>query len=200
MQEISVLAEDLMTSDQDSKILVRTSRTLHRRLLKQAKSKKQSLNDLCVERLSIPSSLEGSSTAIARQVVAIADHLFKDALRAVVFYGSQARKEATTDSDWDFLVVLDDSIKLTRDLYHTWDDYASSTAVRPIETHFVQYPRSTVVFTGFWCEIALDCIVLFEREFCISSHLIRIRHEIADGIMVRQKVHGQSYWIRKEVA
>jgi len=189
-----------MAVDEQSKILVRTSRTLHRRLLRQAKSKKQSLNDICLERLSIPSSLEGRSTAIARRVVTTADHLFKDALRGVVFYGSQARKEARTDSDWDFLVVLDDSIKLTRELYRKWDDYWPSTSDQKIETHFAQKPNSTAIATGFWCEIALDGIVLFEKEFCVSSHLIRIRHEIADGIIVRQNVHGQSYWIRKEVA
>ena len=189
-----------MATDEQSRILVRTSRTLHRRLLSQSKSKKQSLNDLCLERLSIPSSLEGPSSATARRVVATADHLFKDSLKGVIFYGSQARQEATKDSDWDFLVVIDDSMKLTREIYRKWDDNWASKPDERTEIHFAQMPKSTAISTGFWCEIALDGIILFEKEFAISSHLIRIRHEIASGIILRQNVHGQSYWIRKEVA
>jgi len=189
-----------MSADEQSKILVRTSRRLHRRLLSQSKAKKQSLNDLCLERLSIPNSLEGGSGAIARRILTTADQLFKDSLQGVVFYGSQARKEARKDSDWDFLVVVDEGIKLTRDIYRKWDDDWSHNSDPAIEVHFAQKPKSTALLTGFWCEIALDGIVLFERDFAISMHLIRIRHEIASGVISRHTVHGQSYWIRKEVA
>lgn len=195
-----MIARSFMRANAPSKILLRTSRELHRRLLSDAKLKKQSLNELCLERLSIPSSLEGQSAEVARKVVGTADHLFKENLRGVIFYGSQARKEARTDSDWDFLVIIDDTIKLTRDLYRRWDDFWSATPHDKTEIHFAHKPKSTGVSTGFWCEIALDGIVLFEKEFSVSSHLVRIRREIADGMIMRQNVHGQSYWIRKEIA
>lgn len=188
-----------MDSDQ-SKILVRTDRLLHRRLLNHAKVNQQSLNELCLERLSIPSSLEGRAHELGRHVVAKADLIFKGALKGVIFYGSQARKEGRKDSDWDFLVVIDESIDLKREIYRKWDNLWPLELSQKVEVHFAQTPKSTAVATGFWSEIALDGIVLFERDFAVSLHLIRIRHEIANGVIMRQTIHGQSYWIRKEVA
>jgi len=42
--------------------------------------------------------------------------------------------------------------------------------------------------------VAVDGIVLFERELRISSALVRTRRDIAAGRLVRRIVHGQPYW------
>ena len=53
---------------------------------------------------------------------------------------------------------------------------------------------------GFWPEIALDGIVLFERDVAVSRRLVAIRRAIADGRLVRRTAHGQPYWTTKEAA
>ena len=88
--------------------------------------------------------------------------------------------------------------------YRKWDDDWSHNSGPAIEVHFTQKPKPTAMLTGFWCEIALDGIVLFEREFAVSTHLIRIRHEIAsdrdvvmdigfDGSGSIEVFHGMSF-------
>ena len=53
---------------------------------------------------------------------------------------------------------------------------------------------------GLWPEIALDGIVLFERDGALSRKLVAIRRAIADGRLVRRTAHGQPYWTTKEAA
>jgi hypothetical protein len=45
-----------------------------------------------------------------------------------------------------------------------------------------------------WGEVAIDGIVLFERGLHLTLHLIRVRHDIAAGRIVRRMAHGQPYW------
>ena len=55
-------------------------------------------------------------------------------------------------------------------------------------------PAAEGRFSGLWAEVALDGLVLLEREWSLSEHLARVRRAIAAGRLVRRVVHGQPYW------
>ena len=183
-----------------SQILLRTDKELHQQLLKEAQKRQLSLNEHCTQRLSLPSSLEGNEWTPARQVLQAASRLYGEQLIAVLLYGSRARGTAHTESDWDFLLVMQKSVPLKRSLYQLWDEKFSSFDRERVEVHFVHLPDKTSIATGFWGELALDALVLFEQAFAVSQHLNRVRREIADGTIVRRLTHGQAYWIHREVA
>ena len=55
-------------------------------------------------------------------------------------------------------------------------------------------PERPRVAGGFWAEVAVDGIVLFERDWRLSTHLARVRRAIAERRLVRRLAHGQPYW------
>ena len=182
------------------RILLRTSKELHQRLIATAESRTQSLNDLCVERLSVPSSLEGEANLLLRNVLASAEELLGPQLKGLILYGSRARGDAYKTSDWDFLIVTSPDLLLTRRLYHRWDAVVPEAAALRLEVNFAQMPLTTHAATGFWSEIALDGIVLYEKHFTLSQHLARLRKDIAAGLIVRRIIHGQAYWVYEGAA
>jgi predicted nucleotidyltransferase len=54
--------------------------------------------------------------SLLRHVKALLEPVFGDRLRGVILYGSEARGEATPDSDIDLLVLLTGPVALGRDL------------------------------------------------------------------------------------
>ena len=91
-------------------------------------------------------------------------------------------------------MVVDENLKLSRDLYLTWDEAPIHWRGRRVEPHFVHLPDPERALLGLWAEIAIDGIVLFTRDLLLPSLLVRVRHDIAAGRIVRRVVHGQSYW------
>jgi len=152
----------------------------------------------CVRRVAAPTA---QPTADAPAVLSWARTAFGDALAGVVLYGSWARGEATSESDVDVLVVLDASVALTRDVYRTCDVGSLSWDGHPVQIQIVRLPEADrVAAGGLWPEIALDGIVLFERDVTLSRRLVAIRRAIADGRLVRRTAHGQPYWTSTEAA
>lgn len=186
-------------SKSSASILLRTEPELHRRLIRRAKALDISLNELCSRRLSVPSLLETSSLSHLRTVIRDVETLLGRELLGVVLYGSQARGEASTGSDWDVLVVPSAAVVLDRGLYRRLDQLMDPTLER-VEVHFAHLPAKTHEAAALWGEIALDGIVLCERDLALSQHLARVRRDIAAGVIVRRTAHGQSYWVHTEVA
>jgi hypothetical protein len=69
-----------------------------------------------------------------------------------------------------------------------------------VEPHFVTLADPGRVVAGVWAEAALDGIVLLDPDLRLSRRLIRVRHDIMTGRIVRRTAHGQPYWIVGEVA
>ncbi len=136
-------------------------------------------------------ALEGAALAVRR-----AASLFGERLIGVTAFGSWARRQATESSDLDLLVVVETSVVLTRELYRTWDESPVAWEGRCVEPHFVHLPEAGIVVAGVWAEVALDGIVLFEREFQVSLRLSEVRRDIVEGRIVRKVAHGQPYWAR----
>lgn len=166
---------------------------LHAALREAAAAEGVSLNDYCARKLAAPvgslADLAGPAAVVER-----AAELFEEALIGVLVYGSWARDELADGSDVDVLIVLDDSVPITRELYRRWDEQPIEWDGRPVEPHFVHVPAKADATGGVWPEIAVDGIVLFERGAKLSAHLAGLRRRIASGRLVRKLVHGQPYW------
>ena len=189
---------DTMKPTLSGRFVLRTPPALHGALRRAARQAGLSLNAYCLRRLAAP---ELDDRGVPPAPVAWAREAFGEALVGVVVYGSWARGEATTDSDVDVLVVLDASVALTRDLYRTNDAASLSWTEHPVQIQIVRMPDADGgVGGGFWPEIALDGIVLFERGVVLSRQLVGIRRAIADGRLVRRTAHGQPYWTTREAA
>jgi predicted nucleotidyltransferase len=179
------------------KFIVRLEQTQHASLQRAAKERDCSLNDLCVQRLTLPSGLEflPPELAVAAQQL---EEIGGRSLVGIVLFGSWARREANDLSDVDILVVLDDAKKITRALYRSWE--AKENPGTKVEPHFVALPAAEDRVSGLWAEISLDGLLITDRRFAIQRYLQGVRHLIASGRLVAKKVHGQNYWIHTEVA
>ena len=152
-----------------------------------------SLNDYCARKLAAPIG-EAFAWREAAAALERAAALFGERLVGTAVFGSWARGEATQGSDVDVLVVVEEAVPLTRDLYDRWDEHPVVWGGRSVEPHFVHLPPASRRVAGLWAEVALDGLVLFERGLTLSKRLIQVRHEIAAGRIVQRSAHGQPYW------
>jgi predicted nucleotidyltransferase len=186
-----------MVTEEDSgcsgRFVLRIDPGLHAALREAARAAGSSLNEYCARKLATPfGRLEGWE--LASQTVLRAAQVAGEDMVGVVAFGSWARAELHAESDVDILVVVDDKLKLSRDLYLTWDEAPIRWQGRRVEPHFVHLPDSSRPPLGLWAEIAIDGIILFTRDLQLPSLFMRIRHDIAAGRIIRRVVHGQSYW------
>lgn len=177
-----------------TRFLLRLPPALHRALTARAQTEGVSLNEFCVRRLAavngpvglpvdVPGILERASAAVSN-----------DGVLGLVVHGSVARGEASTSSDVDVLIVVDDGVPLTRALYRRWDDGPQGHGERPIDVHFVHLPPAPDRAGSVWCEAAIEGIVLADATGRIWRALRDVRRAISEGRLVRRSVHGQPYW------
>jgi predicted nucleotidyltransferase len=174
------------------RFVLRLPPALHSALQAAARAGGLSLNEYCVRRLAAGATGLATDPGAAT-LVAHASAIAADALVGVVLHGSWTRGEATAASDVDVLIVVDARISLGRALYHAWDEQPAAWQDRPVDASFAHLPHEPVT-GGLWPEIAVNGLVLFERNWEISAQLVRIRQAIADGRLVRRVAHGQPYW------
>ena len=139
--------------------------------------------------------VDGGAFAGASDVIKRAAAVVGEALIAVVAFGSWARGELADSSDIDILIVVDSQVPLTRSLYRLWDEEPLGWEGHPVEPHFVHLPARDGVPSGLWAEVALDGIVLYQRDARLSQHLVGVRRLQAAGRMRRRTAHGQPYWV-----
>lgn len=147
-----------------------------------------------------PDPRPGKVAGPAADAIRRGAELFAGSLIGIVAYGSWARNELVEDSDIDLLVVLDERVAITRDLYRTWDASPIRWEGRPLEPHFVHLPDGSGRVSGTWAEAALDGIVLFEQGLIVSHALIDLRRRIVDEALVPGTAQGQRYWTVAPVA
>lgn len=175
------------------RFVLRIPAALHALLRETAREAGLSLNEYCARRLGAPGSALGAEADAPAAVAAAASLLGRD-LVGVLAFGSWARGEMAAGSDVDLLVASEPGVELTRALYRRWDASPLRWGGRPVDPHFVHLPAPGARVTGVWAEAAIDGVVLFERDFRLSSRLVRIRRDIAAGRIVRRLAHGQPYW------
>jgi hypothetical protein len=83
---------------------------------------------------------------------------------------------------------------ITRALYREWDRVPLEHDGHSIEVYVVGMPMHEGAPGTVWLEAALDGIVVLDRDGRIARHLGRVRRDIATGVRVRRRAHGQPYW------
>lgn len=174
------------------RFVLRLDPRLHGALRRAAAEAGLSLNEYCVRKLysAAPGVSDPGWQAVERATAAV-----EASLVGVVVYGSWARGEAARGSDVDVLIVVDREVPVVRELYRRWDEEPVSWEGRRVEPHFVHLPVSGETPSGTWAEVAVDGIVLFDRDLTVSRRLVELRNMIAEGGLVRREVHGQPYWM-----
>lgn len=174
--------------------MLRIDPGLHTYLRRASAEVGMSLNDYCSRKLATPLGnplpLHPASTLALER----AAKLFDEHLIGIAAFGSWARGELADTSDIDLLVVVERGLSLTRSLYRKWDESPIRWRGRAVEPHFVHLPPLEETVSGIWAEVAIDGVVLFETGLRISTRLVRVRHDILSGRLVRRKAHGQPYW------
>jgi len=111
----------------------------------------------------------------------------------LVLFGSLARGQETASSDVDLLIILNRSVALDRDVYSRWQfDRFAGREIAPL---FVHLPAEGERAGGLWLEVALDGIVLFDRDLRVTRFLSRVRNLVAGGQVRRMVTHGHPYWV-----
>lgn len=162
-------------------------------MVAEAAREQLSLNEYCVQRLSGPDLSVGARKPVAVLLAQTAE-VAGPHLIGVIAHGSWVRGEARASSDIDVMVVVDAGLPLTRGLYRDWDRATPTLLGRPLDAHFVHLPADPSHPSSVWCEIAVEGLLLSDRDGAIAGALIEVRRAMAQGRLVRRTAHGQPYW------
>ena len=167
------------------RFLLRLEPGLHARLREEAA---RAGTSLCCRRLAMP------HRGVGGELLERAATQFGGALAAVIAFGSWARGTATPESDVDVLLVVDRSLQLERSLYQAWDARPIELEGHGVEPHITHLPDAGARLSGLWCELAVEGLVLYDRDLSTSRYLVAVRTRIAAGEVTRRVSHGQPYW------
>lgn len=177
------------------RFVIRIDPALHASLREGARAAGTSLNHYCARKLAAPGGpMDPAAVALMKR----AGTVLGSSLLGVVAFGSWVRGDDTAASDLDVLVIADDRVAIARDLYRRWDAGPGlEWNDRRVEPHFVQLPRGNAPISGLWAEVAMDGVVLFQREYAVSRRLAGLRRRILEGEVSLHRVRGQPYWVRE---
>jgi predicted nucleotidyltransferase len=194
-------------------LILRIPSSLHQRLKQDARAADMSLNQYCrallsrrptdsfAEEAPVTLTLGGGRSgwpASLQDLAAAVLETWGGSVEGLVLFGSFARGMQTANSDIDLLVVLDQSVTLDRDLYSHWRPHRFEG--REVAPLLVQIPGKGERIGGLWFEVALDGIVLFDRDLHLSRFFSHVRELVADGRVSRMLTHGHPYGVYHDKA
>lgn len=181
----------MATNTPSGRFVLRVPPSLHAQLTRSARKLGLSLNEHCARSLARAETL--AESALNEAVAAAIEQLGPGLVGAAIF-GSYARGEAGPASDVDLLFVVSDEVEVTRSLYDPWDVQEFTVNGHRVEPHFARMRTEEDRISGFWAEIAVEGVVVYDPELALARELIRIRHAILGGLMVRRTAGGNSWW------
>ena len=137
--------------------------------------------------------IDSNTTQLAPVLRALKDALGEE-LVAVVLFGSQARGEADTTSDWDLLLIADHlpagtlerHLTLKHALPPRWRGRIALLAKTPGEFE-ARLP-------ALYLDIAHDGVILYDPHGYAANKLSRIRQLRQEAGLVRRERMGESIW------
>ena len=170
------------------KFVLRVPHKLHASLRARSDKLGISLNSLCVDL--IQKSFHEQTILSQFELEEISKKLGEN-LHGIILFGSFARGTQNDNSDIDILIVIKNSLPLTRDLYRNF-----SFKNERISIHFAHLPMNGAEAGSLWLECAIDGKILLDSEASIQNKLREIRNYILSGKAIRKETHGQGYWVR----
>ena len=117
-----------------------------------------------------------------------------DRLVSLALFGSRARGDAQESSDYDlFIVARDLPAKL-------WDrQLFLRKPLKPFKESFSVIAKSPEEFEAalpsLYLDLAVDGIILFDRDDYIAAKFRRIRELIAQAGLRRERIDGELMWL-----
>jgi predicted nucleotidyltransferase len=179
-----------MGSKKQARILLRRPVALQDLIRLKARERNTSINSMLVEAIQKGVTASGVEGYEGR-IIELAKSEFGSCFVGLLLYGSKARGDAYDTSDTDILVVVDPSVRITRDLYRVWDATLPST----LSINISHLPAAARDAGSLWLECALDARILFDPTGVLRRRLDEIKDLIVSGAFIRRATHGQGYWI-----
>ncbi len=90
------------------------------------------------------------------------------------------------------LIIVKPSVTISSRLYRAYErlEFNKIKSVRFI--HLVGSPNLDQL--PFWCNLAIDCKILFDDDGSFKRILKDLRLKMADGLMSRRELHGHYVW------
>jgi predicted nucleotidyltransferase len=179
-----------MSAKNQTRILLRLPSALHKRAKARASETGESLNSVFVQAIENGLS-NGQLETLTPSIIKYANSQFGEAFLGLLLYGSRARGDAYESSDTDLLLVVNGSVRITRELYHSWDAILQDG----ISLNIAALPATAREAGSLWFECALDAKIVFDPTGILRRRLDEIKEMIVSGAVVRRTTHGQGYWI-----
>lgn len=171
------------------KFVIRVGHALHLALKQGAQEKGLSLNQYCIDRLSLEAGPED------HPVVSALRRFLGSSLQGIFLFGSRVRGEQTEGSDIDYLVVIDEKTPLNRDLYRRWDQFIEAQGLDPSHSiHFSYLPDLETSPGSLWLEVASEGFPLYDPKFQVHQRLMHYRKLIRNRVFERSLSHGHPVW------
>lgn len=182
------------------KFVLRIPDRLHKELSELSRAQGLSLNQVCTNLLKKGLSVSDEEPEFIVFLNGIVDQLkdfFKGKLLGVVLFGSYATGLATSESDIDLLVVLDNSVPLIRSIYRWWDSKINWKGKIDVNPHFVHLPKDRQSATGIWFEVAQDGKIIYQKKDMVDRILLELNNYAKEGNIRKYISNGHSYWVRR---
>ena len=178
-----------------NKFLLRIPNADHAALVTQAKNKNTSINQLILDKLQ---AAHGPTPLAEFSELQHVTSVFGSTLQGIFLFGSRARGESHQESDVDLLLLMEDNFKLDRGVYTKWDLHFAKRCPG-VSPHFVvsSGDLARLASSSIWREVALDGILLWQKDFRASRLMSQLRRLLlaGGGAELRKTTHGHPYWV-----
>src|SRR3989344_4069299 len=141
------------------KFVIRVPPALHHTLKKVAEREGTSLNQICLNYLTLKSKapfIPSKEDFNWTQKVIDNFKTQKIVIDGIVAFGSVVRGEEKEGSDYDILIIISSPTELSPQLYHYWDENIAQNVPQSISPHFVVIPSDIKKLGSLWLEVALE--------------------------------------------